>query len=94
MMETLTHPTEEGGYRQMSLLPTRLTFPCASAWDIPTQEEVNAALAGEMAAKGGLGDGDWTFAFWDDDGDVAIPPTLTEYEAYTGRSEYQPVYTR
>ena len=63
-------------------------------WDIPTQEEVNAVHAGIIAASGGAGemtdeelDAVFSGARYDMDMDM-YPPTITEYEALTGRSEF------
>ena len=76
-----------------------MIFPCESVWDIPTQEEVNAVLAGELAASGGAGeftaeDAAAVFTSVEDEELEKRPKFLSEYEALTGRSEYQVNYTR
>ena len=90
MIQMLTHPTESGGFKQLSLLPTRLEFPCASAWDIPTQREVNAVIAAGMASRGETGeatddDARAVFAGVDADELERLPKTETEYGVYAPR---------
>ena len=85
-----THPTEVGGFRQMSFLPTTLEFPCASVWDIPDAREVYAVIAADLAARGETGettddDARAVFAGVDDDELARLPKTTTEFGAYTPR---------